>query len=254
MHKIFSLALKNAFNQSLTGKVLDKALSIETLGRLALRFSIDSKRFWLFLGSFSQRATEYPWMLNQLKKIPFGSKVLDVGCAESLLSHELTGRGFRVVGLDLRACPFRSEKMFFVKRNIMDTGLPDNFFDAIVMVSTVEHIGLSAYTQLTFEDNGDFKAMAELYRVLKPNGVLLMSTPYIGKNELKVDSFERNYNRDRLNELVQNFSVITEEYFFPQRMGRRVYWQKMCPDEMDKQAFSFPGLVCLILKKSDNCF
>ena len=132
----------------------------------------------------------------------------------------------------------------------MDTGLPDNFFDAIIMVSTVEHIGLSAYKQLSLEDDGDFKAMAELYRVLKPNGVLLMSTPYIGKNQLKVDSFERNYNRDRLNELVHDFSINTVEYFFPQRIGRRVYWQKMGPDEMDKQVFSFPGLACFILKKS----
>jgi 2-polyprenyl-3-methyl-5-hydroxy-6-metoxy-1,4-benzoquinol methylase len=31
--------------------------------------------------------------------------VLDVGCAESLLSHELIARGFRVIGLDIRDYP-----------------------------------------------------------------------------------------------------------------------------------------------------
>ena len=249
MYKIFSLMLKSAFSESLTGKALARALSIEALGRLALRFSVANKRLWLFMGSCSQRAVEYPWMFKQIKKIPSGSLILDVGCAESLLSHELTSKDFRVVGLDIRTCPFKNKKMFFVKRNLMNTALPDNLFDAIIMVSTIEHIGLNAYRQLTLEDQGDFKAMTELCRILKSDGLLLFSTPYIGKNPLRVNSFERNYNRHRLEELVQNFHVIKEEYFFPGKNRKRVYWKKMGPKEMDKQSFTAPGVACLVLKK-----
>jgi hypothetical protein len=36
-------------------------------------------------------------------------------------------------------------------------------FDAIFVVSTIEHIGLSAYGQLTLDDEGDVKVMKELY-------------------------------------------------------------------------------------------
>jgi SAM-dependent methyltransferase len=132
----------------------------------------------------------------------------------------------------------------------MNTVLPDNFFDAIIMVSTIEHIGLSAYKQLTLEDDGDFKAISELYRILKPNGVLLMSTPYIGKNPFRVDSFERNYNRDRLNRLVHEFKIEKENYFYPQKIRRHVYWQKVNPRAIDEHFFTFPGIACLILRKS----
>jgi hypothetical protein len=90
--------------------------------------------------------------------------VLDVGCAESLLSHELVARGFRIVGLDIRDYPFKNKRVYFVKRNVLNTGLPDEMFDAIFVVSTIEHIGLSAYGQLTLDDEGDVKVMKEFTR------------------------------------------------------------------------------------------
>ena len=252
LNKVSSVMRESPFNGS-RGKVLARFLSIEGFGRLTLRFSIASKQLCLFMGYFSQRAVEYPWMIKQLSQISVGSVVLDVGCAESLFGHELTSKGFRVVGLDIRDCPFKNKKMLCVQRNIMATGLPSNFFDAIIMVSTVEHIGLNAYQQLSIEDQGDFKAMAELHRILKPAGLLLMSTPYIGTNPLKVDFFERNYNRTRLNKLIHIFSIVKEEYYYPQTVHRHVHWQKLGPKEMDKQTlFSSPGLACLILKKQDK--
>jgi len=72
-------------------------------------------------------------VLKRIRSIKPNSLVLDVGCAESLLSHELIAKGFRAVGLDIRDYPFKSEKMMFIKRNIMDTKLPDNTFDAIIV-------------------------------------------------------------------------------------------------------------------------
>jgi 2-polyprenyl-3-methyl-5-hydroxy-6-metoxy-1,4-benzoquinol methylase len=72
------------------------------IGRLAFRISIWYKRFGLILGRWSQRAIEYPWLLSVLDKfVPPGSKVLDVGCAESALSHELVARGHEVWCIDI---------------------------------------------------------------------------------------------------------------------------------------------------------
>ncbi|MEM0241400.1 MAG: class I SAM-dependent methyltransferase [Candidatus Nezhaarchaeales archaeon] len=119
-------------------------------------------------------------MLKQIRVLKPEALVLDVGCAESLLSHKLIARGFRVVGIDIRDYPFRNKRMYFVKRNVMDTGLPDNIFDAIVMVSTIEHIGLSVYGQLTLNNEGDIKCMRELHRIMKPGGLLILTTPYTG--------------------------------------------------------------------------
>lgn len=245
-----SIVNKKAFTKSPVGTIISKTLSLETSGRIALRLSIFAKRLSLSMGSCSDRAIEYPWVLTQIKNIKPSSLLIDVGCAESLLSHELTSKGFKVVGLDIRNCPFKNKKMLFVKRNIMNSGLPDGTFDAAILISTVEHIGLSAYGQLTLEDYGDINAMKELHRILKPDGILIMSTPYIGNSLFRVDSFQRNYNRERLAKLVQHFQVIKEEYFYFERRRRSIYWIKMGREEIDKQNFTDPGIACLVLKKN----
>ena len=79
-------------------------------------------------------------MLESIKIVKAGSLVLDVGCSESLLSHELVARGSRVVGLDIRDYPFRNKYIRFLRRNVMYTCLPANLFDAII-ISTIEHVG-----------------------------------------------------------------------------------------------------------------
>jgi len=104
-------------------KTISKILSLPPLGRLAFRISIGVKRLSLLYGSWSQRAAEYPWILEQLKLLKPRALVLDVGCAESLLSHELIARGFRVVGLDLREYPFKNKRMIFIQKNVLNTGL-----------------------------------------------------------------------------------------------------------------------------------
>ena len=105
-----------------------------------------------------------------------------MGCAESLLSHELIARGFRVVGIDIQDYPFKDKRMIFLKRNIMDNHLPDNIFDAIVMVSTIEHIGLRSYGQTVEDTNGDLRTMNELARILKHQRIIILTTPTSEKN------------------------------------------------------------------------
>jgi len=133
----------------------------------------------------------------------------------------------------------------------MDTGLPDNIFDAIVMVSTIEHIGLSVYGQLTLDDDGDIKCMRELHRIMKPSGLLILTTPYTGQT-LRISKFERNYNRKRLTKLINGFHILKEEYFYPMNYGRRLIWVKLSRESIDEKAFKNPGLACLVLQKPEH--
>jgi len=73
-----------------------------------------------YYGLWSQRAIEYPWVLKQIRVLKPGALVPDVGCAESLLSHELIARGFKIVRIEIRDYPFRNKKMYFVKRNMLN--------------------------------------------------------------------------------------------------------------------------------------
>jgi SAM-dependent methyltransferase len=252
MYTAISIA-KKTFTRSLTSRVMALTLSVSALGRIALRFSILTKRLWLSLGQMSQRAIEYPWVLAEVRSIRPSSLVLEVGCAESVLGYELIAKGFRVVGLDIRTPPFKDKRMVFVRRNILDTKLPNKTFDVIVVVSTIEHIGLNVYGQLTLDDDGDMKAMREMWRILKPRGTILVTTPYIGDNPFKLNAsgrvIERNYNRQRLERIVQGFQVIKDEYFYPKRLKRRYGWTQMNREKIDKQSFPEAGLACLVLRK-----
>ena len=76
---------------------------------------------------------------------------------------------------------------------------PDNHFDRVISISVIEHIA----------DNGDSDAVKEIWRVLKPNGLFILTVP-VKKN------FEIEY-RDK-DEYNLNPEKISAEYFF-----QRVY-------------------------------
>jgi SAM-dependent methyltransferase len=230
-------------------KFVSRLLSFLPLGRLAFRTSVALKRLSLYFGSWSQRAVEYPWVLKQLEILKPMAIVLDVGCAESMLSHESIAKGYRVAGIDIREYPFKNDRMAFYNRNILKSGLPSEVFDGIIVVSTIEHIGLNVYDQHLFDDKGDIKAMREFYRMLKPGGIIILTTPYIGNEPLRVSPSERNYNRKRLTELVKSFDILKEEYFYPLRRGKRFIWVKFDRKQIDEKTFPEAGLACLVLQK-----
>jgi hypothetical protein len=93
--------------------------------------------------------------------------------------------------------------------------------------------------------------MKELVRILKHEGILILTTPYIGGEPLRVTSFERVYNRQRLGELTKGLKIIKEDYYYPLRSRKRLCWLRLSKEKMDKQTFKEEsGIACLILKKS----
>ena len=161
------------------------------LGVVAFWVSVLIKWFGLLRGGWSQRVVEYPWVLRQLRRfVPRGARVLDVGCSESVLSHVLLYMGYEVWGLDINDYPYKPRQIVFAKRDVRDTGLPSNFFDAIVVVSTIGHISLPVYGQVGFDVDGDVKAIEELHRILKPGGYLIITTPFAGR-EFRIVTGER---------------------------------------------------------------
>lgn len=79
---------------------------------------------------------------------------------------------------------------------------PDNSFDRVLSISVIEHV------------LDDRKGIEEMMRVLKPNGLLLMTTEYnpvVSKEYSETDgSFYRVYDRLGVDALVKGFTVEAE--------------------------------------------
>jgi SAM-dependent methyltransferase len=231
-------------------RIVAHALQIPSVSYVAFMINLVLKKMILFFGEDDQRAAEYSWLLQQLPLLTKGSRVLDVGCSESILSHVLVIRGFRVTGLDLRDYPFQSRQMTFVKRNIANTGLPDNFFDSIVLVSTIEHVGLGVYGQPLVDNDLDIKAFRELTRVLKPGGLILLTTPFVGTDKTRITHSERQYGFKRLEKLVHGLAILEEDYFSLYQYHHAFSWVRHDRDGAEKARFEEAGIACLVLRKT----
>jgi len=98
--------------------------------------------------------------------------VLDAACGTGYGSNYLSNYAKMVYGIDINADVIDNNKEIYKKENLIFTNgsvyqLPydDNMFDVIVSFETIEHV-----------DNGE-KVFSEFNRVLKDNGLLIISTP-----------------------------------------------------------------------------
>lgn len=148
----------------------------------------------------SERIIEYPFAIHTLLSAQSVRKVLIVGCYGDLLTTLLPTLGFEAYGIDPKFVPVVYEGFNYTRADIRATEFPDQFFDAVVAISTIEHVGL-AYNDL----NGDSKALTEIKRITKDNGLVVVTTPITDK--MKIDTLERFYDRSSLMKLLENLTI-----------------------------------------------
>jgi hypothetical protein len=86
--------------------------------------------------------------------------ILDFGGVESTLPLTLCALGYRVTVWDQREYPFTHPNLQTIQRDIFEAQPdPELRFDAVVSVSTIEHLGLGAYGDREVPD-GDRRGVA----------------------------------------------------------------------------------------------
>ena len=110
----------------------------------------------------------YAWALPWVQ----GQDVLDVACGEGYGSHLLSQEAKSVVGVDLDQKTIEHAKAKYSRDNLtfragdaLNLPLEGDGFDVVVCFETIEHVADHA------------GLMMELKRVLKPDGLLLLSSP-----------------------------------------------------------------------------
>ena len=113
--------------------------------------------------------TFFRHQLHQIERYVKSGRLLDVGCAMGFLLDEARRRGWQTQGVDLSEFASnyaRAELGLPVFTGLLrDARYPDGHFDAVVMDDVIEHVG-------------DPEAeLAEVRRILRPGGVVLLHTP-----------------------------------------------------------------------------
>ncbi len=143
------------------------------------------------------------WLLAQ---VPHGASVLDLGCGAGEFSAALTKRGAHVIAVDVAAEALRRARARVpeLDARLWRAGEPlpvlDNAVDLVWAGAVIEHVADVA------------PWLSEVRRVLKPRGVLLLSTPHHGpptmlRLALSPRAFQRHF--DPRSDHLRFFSPVT---------------------------------------------
>ncbi len=117
------------------------------------------------------RRAQAKLILSLIAKHKKQGKMLDIGCGPGLFLDEAKKQGWSVQGVDLSGWAKEHAKKNFgievLQGTLHDARFPDRNFDGIVMNDVIEHL----------EDPKS--ALKEIWRVLKNDGILYVSTPDI---------------------------------------------------------------------------
>ncbi len=134
-----------------------------------------------------ERCVEYPWVFARLKDSD--RRILDAG--SSLNHYDLLnlplwqGRQLHITTLADEGRPSAVVKPVYVYEDLRSMSYPNEFFDAVVCISTLEHVGMDNTLLYTGdvrkkEHKGEayLEALDEMKRVLKKGGILYLTMPY----------------------------------------------------------------------------
>lgn len=140
------------------------------------------------------------------RMIPKRSIVLDLGCGEGYGTYLLSKDAKKVIGLDVdpeiidhASKKYSAPTISFELYDGTKIPYPDNYFDAITVFQVIEHV-----------DN-DVYFVSEIYRVLKPKGLVILTTP---NRKLRLWSWQKPWNPYHKREYDPIFLRICLEKYF----------------------------------------
>lgn len=160
-----------------------------------------------------ERVIEYPWFFSRLPGDKNGN-LLDAGSVlnfDYILGHDsLKKKKIFISTLAPERYCFWRKGISYVYEDLRESCFRDNYFDWIVSLSTIEHIGLDntmLYTSdsLKKEQAGStcLAAVREYKRTLKPGGTLYLSFPF-GQHESR--GWFQIFDAEMLDQVIAAFS------------------------------------------------
>lgn len=112
---------------------------------------------------------KYLEKIQRFKQPP--GRILDVGCYEGFFLNEARKQGWEARGVEpnVGGAKFAAEELKLdVKQSTLEkASLPDNFFDVVTLLATLEHMP------------NPFEVLQEAKRIIKDDGLLVVSVPTV---------------------------------------------------------------------------
>jgi ubiquinone/menaquinone biosynthesis C-methylase UbiE len=163
------------------------------------------------------------------KELCTGKQVLDIACGEGYGSNLLAQIAAKVIGVDIDEATVERAKMVYKKPNLnfiigtcSSIALENNSIDVVVSFETIEH-----------HDQHE-EMLSEIKRVLKPDGILIISTP-----DKKHYSDDLKYsNPYHVKELyLDEFETLIKRHF----SYYQIYYQRYISGSLIVSANNFDG-------------
>ncbi len=138
------------------------------------------------------------------------AKILDIGSYRHFIIGLLSR--FQVTTVDIRGREPISANETVVAGDAKKLDLPDNEFDAVLSLCTLEHIGLGRYGD-EFDLEADKKAFREMIRVLKPKGHLIFTTSITRAQPSIVFNAHRIYSYEMIRTFCDNLTCLEERFY-----------------------------------------
>ncbi|TKB92725.1 MAG: class I SAM-dependent methyltransferase [Nitrospira sp.] len=139
-------------------------------------------------------------LVEWLQYLPAGASLLDLGCGGGQDAGDLARRGYRIVGVDrtsalLSAGRRRYPSLPLVRADLRDLPFQAMSFDGLWAAASLMHLPKSEARQI----------LADLYRLIRPGGLLAATVTYGTKSRLVTDGWVpgRYFARWRKDELAR---------------------------------------------------
>lgn len=176
--------------------------SIYKLLRFGKR-NINTPEYWDKVWSNDSVGQNYEGLFDFiLEKVPYGAKVLDVGCGIGRLAKLMRDkRDAKVTGLDfsVKACEQLAREGFeTIVSKLPKIPQPDNTFDVVIATEVLEHL-----------DHPE-KTLKQMVLVLKTGGVIMCSVPNNTLLPHKELEHQQVFDEKRLFNMLSMFSSEVE--------------------------------------------
>lgn len=167
-----------------------------------------------------ERVVEYPWFISRVGE--GGGRILDAGSSINhlfMLEHpDICKKELTIMTLEPESKCYWNRRISYQYSDIRKMPFKDGYFDEVVSISTLEHVGMDnslysdneAYIERRREDY--IEAISEIKRVLKSGGYAYITVPY---GKYTNFGWYQQFNAEMIDKLINAFapSSLEETYY-----------------------------------------